>query len=68
METASYNTGSNRKRAQNYNMTMAQFLHNNWNNPKGALSPMMGYGGCLKADRVDENGDVVYKYIGKKEE
>lgn len=67
VETASYNTGSNRARAEKYTMTMADFLHNLWNNPKGHLSPMKGYGGVLIADRVDENGDVVYKYNGRKE-
>lgn len=61
-ETAGYNTGSNRKRAENFTMTMGDFLHNLWNNPKGNLSPMKGYGKCLIADRVDENGDVVYRY------
>lgn len=64
-DTANYNTGSNRKRAENYSMSMADFLHDNWNNPNGHLSPMMGYGGILIADRIDENGDVVYRYGGK---
>lgn len=67
VDAASYNTGSNRKRAENYKMTMAEFLHNNWNNPKGQLSPMKGYGGILIADRIDENGDVVYRYNGKED-
>jgi DNA repair photolyase len=67
VDAASYNTGSNRKRAENFKMTMADFLHNNWNNPKGQLSPMKGYGGILIADRIDEDGDVVYRYNRKED-
>lgn len=59
---AAFNTGSNRKRAERYSMTMAEWLHNNWNDVGNALSPAKAYGGLLVADRVDENGDIVYKY------
>ena len=61
-----YNTGSNKARALKYDMTMAQFLRNNWNNVKGGTSPARGYGGILQPCGVDEHGDVVYKYAGKK--
>ena len=64
IDTASYNTGSNHSRAKRLRMSMADFLHNNWNNPKGNLSPAKGYGGVLVPDRKDENGDIVYKYKG----
>lgn len=62
VDASAFNTGSNRKRAERYNMSMAEWLHNNWNNPANQLSPAKAYGGLLIADRVDENGDVVYKY------
>lgn len=61
-KAAQYNTGSNRARALRYDMTMAEFLRNNWNNVKGATSPARAYGGILKPDGVDELGDVIYKY------
>jgi len=61
-KAAQYNTGSNRARALRYDMTMAEFLRNNWNNVRGATSPAVAYGGILKPDGIDENGDVVYKY------
>lgn len=64
IDAASYNTGGNRQRAKRMNTTMADFLHNNWNNPNGQLSPAKGYGGILFPDRKDEDGDVVYKYKG----
>lgn len=59
---AAFNTGNNRKRAERYSMTMAEWLHNNWNDVNNNLSPAKAYGGLLVADRLDENGDVVYKY------
>lgn len=47
-------------------MTMAEFLRNNWNNIKGATSPARAYGGILKPSGLDEKGDVIYKYNGKR--
>ena len=61
-----YNTGSNKARALKYDMTMAEFLRNNWNNIKGATSPARAYGGILKPYGLDEKGDVIYKYNGKR--
>lgn len=61
-DSASFNTGSNRKRAERYSMSMAEWLHNNWNDPSNQLSPAKAYGGLLVADRLDDKGDVVYKY------
>lgn len=60
---AQYNTGTNKARAQRYAMTMAEFLRSNWNNPKGGTSPAKEYGGILRPDGVDGNGDVIYKYM-----
>lgn len=63
-----YNTGSNAARARHYDTTMAQFLRSNWNTPGGGNSPAKGYGGILRPDGVDENGDIVYRYALKKDE
>lgn len=65
-DAAAYNTGSNRSRAKRLKTTMADFLHNNWNNPKGNTSPAKAYGGVLFPTRKDTNGDVVYEYRGVK--
>lgn len=62
VEASSFNTGSNRNRANQYSTTMAEWLHNNWNNPSKSTSPAKAYGGLLIPDRIDENGDVVYRY------
>lgn len=67
VEAAAYNTGSNRNRAKQYDTTMAEWLHTNWNDIKKGTSPAKAYGGILKPDRLDENGDVVYKYALKQE-
>lgn len=63
--SAGYNTGSNRVRAMNYDTTMAQWLRANWNTPKKGTSPAKGYGGILRPIRIDEDGDVVYRYALK---
>ena len=63
-----YNTGSNKARALNYDMTMAEFLRNNWNTVKKGTSPAGGYGGILKPVGKDEDGDVVYKYAKQRRE
>ena len=62
---AGYNTSSNFQRALKYDMSMAQFLRQNWNNIKSGNSPGKGYGGILSPQGIDDNGDVVYKYMGR---
>lgn len=62
---AGYNTGNNRNRAKNYGTSMAEWLHNNWNNVKSGTSPAKAYGGILKPKGIDENGDIVYAYALK---
>lgn len=61
-KAAGYNSNSNRARAVNYNKSMAQYIHENWNNVKSAKSPARGYGGVLTPCGVDDNNDVIYKY------
>ena len=67
VNASGYNTGSNKARALRYDMTMAQFLRNNWNNVDGGTSPAKEYGGILVPDGRDENGDMVYRYALAKE-
>ena len=65
---AGYNTGSNKARAMRYDLTMAQYLRNNWNNPSSGNSPYKEYGGILVPDDRDENGDIIYRYAKKRGE
>ena len=65
---AGYNTGSNKARAIRYDLTMAQYLRNNWNNPSGGNSPYKEYGGILVPDGRDEHGDIIYRYAKKRGE
>lgn len=62
---ADFNTGSNKARALKYDMTMAQWVRNNWNNIHSGTSPAMAYGGILRPCGVDDKGDVIYRYNGK---
>lgn len=65
---AGYNTGSNKARAMRYDLTMAQYLRNNWNNPNSGNSPYKEYGGILVPYGRDENGDIIYRYAKKRGE
>lgn len=65
---AGYNTGTNKARAANYDMSMAEFLRNNWNTPSKGTSPAKGYGGILRPVSRDEHGDIIYTYALKGEE
>lgn len=67
-EAESFNIGSNRNRALQYDTTMAQYLRNNWNTPGKATSPARAYGGILKPIGRDSNGDIVYGYTLKDRE
>lgn len=57
-----YNTGSAARRAQFDDMTMADFIQYQWNNPEGGTSPLQMYGRVLKVSGLDEDGNVVYSY------
>jgi DNA repair photolyase len=57
-----YNSQSEERRAMFKGRTMADFLRWNWNTPNNGQSPYKFYGGVLRPERVDDNGDVVYQY------
>lgn len=48
-----FNTGTNMTKAKNYRKTMYDYLHRNWNNVNGGISPAKGYGGILVPSGVD---------------
>lgn len=57
-----FNANSSEKRAKFTGMTMKDYLHYLWNNPKAGQSPYKLFGGVLVPVEFDGNGDVVYKY------
>lgn len=63
-----FNTGSAETRAKNKYKSLYDFMRSVWNEPKRRLSPMNYFDKLLLPDRLDENGDVVYKFNQKKYE
>ena len=59
-----FNTGNNDKRLKRKNLTMFEFMRNAWNNPKDLHGPYKYFGGALRPIDKDENGDLIYKYVG----
>lgn len=60
-----FNTGSTERRAQFYHATMKEWMRQKWNDVKAGQGPYRYFGGVLVPDRVDDKGDVVYKYTGE---
>jgi DNA repair photolyase len=63
-----FNTGCSSKRATYNNFTMHDFNRYYWNKPNEKKSPFKYFGGILIPTGKDENGDLVYKYNGDKDE
>ncbi len=61
-----FNTGSLKNRAKHGYRTMYDYLRSVWNNPKAKNSPYQYFDELLLPDRLDENGDIVYKFNKKK--
>lgn len=59
-----FNTGSAEHRAARYEWTMYDWLHQLWNDTKSQKGVVNGYAGVLQPQAVDENGDIIYRYIG----
>jgi len=57
-----YNCNSSEKRAQFSGMTMADYMHWLWNNPKAGQSPYKLFEGILIPKGKDENEDLIYYY------
>lgn len=62
----SFNTSSNKTRALFFGTTMAQWLRLKWNDQKSGSGVAKGYGDVLEPTGRDENGDIIYKYTGKR--
>lgn len=57
-----FNTVGTRHRTQHWNETMYDYLHSIWNNPKSGKAPYKYFRGLLKPVKLDNDGNVVYKY------
>jgi len=60
------NSISTGARAKNYKKTLFDLMRHKWNNPKEGSSPWKYFDRVLIPDRLDENGDVVYRFNYKK--
>ena len=66
-KASGFNTASAFNRASFKNWSMYEYLQYHWNKPKSLKSPCKYFEGILQPIRKDENGDLVYKYMGKKD-
>lgn len=57
-----FNTFSSEAKAMFGGMTMKDYLHYLWNNPKRGQSPYKAFAGVLVPDGYDENKDIIYRY------
>lgn len=57
-----FNCGSSENRARFAGMSMAEYLRFLWNSPKRGQSPYGMFGGVMKPDGYDENGDIIYVF------
>ena len=57
-----FNTNSSEMRAKYIGMSMKDYLHYLWNNPKMGQSPYKIFECVLVPDGYDENKDIIYKY------
>lgn len=53
---------SSEQRAKYANMTVKDYLHYLWNNPKMGQSPYKIFEKVLMPDGYDENGDIIYRF------
>ena len=57
-----FNQNSSESRALFANMSMKDYLHFLWNNPKRGQSPYKIFAGVLVPDGLDEDKNIIYKY------
>jgi hypothetical protein len=57
---------SNLERSRNRNKTLKDALQGEWNDPNNSKSPHRYTYGQLKPIRVNDAGDVVYQWVGRK--
>jgi hypothetical protein len=57
-----FNTNTSEAKATFEGMTMKDYLHFLWNNPKRGQSPYRIFAGVLVPDGLDEDKNIIYKY------
>lgn len=60
-----FNTNGSEMRSKFYNYTMAEYLKWLWNSPGAGQSPYSMFGGIVEPYGKDEEGNVIYKYVGR---
>ena len=58
-----FNTSGNRARTKRWDWSMYDYIKDNWNTPNNAKSPYKYFKGLLRPIKLDNSGNVVYKYI-----
>lgn len=61
-----FNIGTSERKAKLTGMTMAEHLRWLWNNPQAGQNLYKMFEGIVVPDGKDENGNLIYKYNGKK--
>jgi len=61
-----YNTGNTKNRALFFGMSMADWIRWQWNNPQSGVGLVKMYGHVVEPAGKDENGDIIYKWVGGK--
>lgn len=57
-----FNTNSSEKRAKFFDATMKDYLHYLWDDPTQGQNPFVMFGGVMKPNGLDQNGDIIYIY------
>lgn len=61
-----FNCGSSENRAKFDGMSLTDYMHYLWNTPKSGNSPYKLFFGVIVPDGHDENGDIIYRFKGRK--
>ena len=65
VDAIGFNINSSENKAKYMGMTMKDYLHYLWNNPKMGQSPYKIFEMVLVPDGYDENNNIIYKYNPK---
>jgi DNA repair photolyase len=57
-----FNTGSTRERAKRNFQTMFDYIREIWNTPTALKSPYRYFNGVITPYKLDDNGDLIYRY------
>lgn len=57
-----FNKNTSEKKAKMMGMTMKDYLHSLWNDPKQGQSPYKIFAGVLVPDGFDEDKNIIYRY------